>query len=218
MSPTFRSITFVIVSCFVLNLLFLSRILKCLDPSQAVPSRVRSALNVLAEGLLVLDHKERIMLANSALEDILGISSLKTSRTIGIFVAMGKQASSDDAFPWSTAIREGTPQTGAILRLQTQQGDYRTFVVNAAPVRSPTNSIFGLVVCLEDVTPLEQERDALNKTLVQLEHSREEIRKQNEELRILATIDPLTGCLNRRSFFETVRNTLEDKSTIRPSH
>ena len=60
----------------------------------------------------------------------------------------------------------------------------------------------GVVVCLEDVTPLERERDALNKTLAQLEYSREEIRKQNEELRILATLDPLTACLNRRSFFE----------------
>ncbi|MGA2796079.1 MAG: diguanylate cyclase [Thermoguttaceae bacterium] len=202
LSPTCRSITFVTVSCFLLNLLFLSRILKCLDPSQAVPSRVRSALNVLTEGLLVLDQKERIMLANSALEDILGVSSLKLQGQPVSSLPWEGRSSSDNEFPWSAALREGNPQTGAILRLQTHEGDYRTFVVNAAPVRSPANSILGLVVCLEDVTPLERERDALNNTLVQLEHSREEIRKQNEELRILATIDPLTGCLNRRSFFE----------------
>ncbi len=91
---------------------------------------------------------------------------------------------------------------GAILRLRTHGSDYRTFVVNAAPVKNAVNAIMGVVVCLEDVTPLERERDALNKTLIQLEYSREEIRKQNEELRILATIDSLTGCLNRRSFFE----------------
>ena len=202
LSPTFRSIVFVMVSCFLLNLLFLSRVLKCLDPSQAVPSRVRSALNVLAEGLLVLDQKERIMLANSALEDILGVSSVKLQGQPVSSLPWAEKASPDYIFPWTSALREGNPQTGAILRLQTSEGGCRTFVVNAAPVRSPANSVLGLVVCLEDVTPLEQERDALNKTLVQLEHSREEIRKQNEELRILATIDPLTGCLNRRSFFE----------------
>jgi diguanylate cyclase (GGDEF)-like protein/PAS domain S-box-containing protein/putative nucleotidyltransferase with HDIG domain len=202
LSPTARSITFIIVSCFLLNMLFLSRVLKCLDPSQAVPSRVRSALNVLTEGLLVLDQKERIMLANSALEEILGVSSLKLQGQPVSSLPWEGRSSSDDAFPWSTALREGTPQTGAILRLRTHEGDYRTFVVNAAPVRNPANSILGMVVCLEDVTPLERERDALNTTLVQLESSREEIRKQNEELRILATIDPLTGCLNRRSFFE----------------
>ena len=35
-----------------------------------------------------------------------------------------------------------------------------------------------------------------------LTKSREEIRHQNAELKKLATQDPLTGCLNRRSFFE----------------
>jgi diguanylate cyclase (GGDEF)-like protein/putative nucleotidyltransferase with HDIG domain/PAS domain S-box-containing protein len=202
LSPAIRLVTFVSVSCFLLNLFFLSRVLRGLDPSQSVPSRVRSALNVLAEGLLVLDQKERIMLANSALEDILGISSVKLQGRQVSSLPWEERASPAEPFPWTVALREGIPQTGAILRLQTQKNDYRTFVVNAAPVKSPDNSILGLVVCLEDVTPLERERDQLNKTLAQLESSREEIRKQNEELRILATIDPLTVCLNRRSFFE----------------
>jgi diguanylate cyclase (GGDEF)-like protein/PAS domain S-box-containing protein/putative nucleotidyltransferase with HDIG domain len=201
-SPTIRLLTFISASCFLGYVFFLSRMLRGLDPSQAVPNRVRSALNVLAEGLLVLDQKERIMLANSALEEILGVSSVELQGQSVSSLPWEEQSSTAEPYPWSSAIKDGNPRTGAILRLRTHGTDYRTFVVNAAPVRNAANSILGVVVCLEDVTPLEQERDALNKTLVQLEYSREEIRKQNEELRILATLDPLTSCLNRRAFFE----------------
>ncbi len=201
-STTFRLVTFVCVSCFVLYTIFLRRILRGMDPSQAVPTRVRSALNILAEGLLVLDQNERIMLANHAFEDILGIPSDDLQgRQISTLPWEG-HAGQTEYFPWSFALKEGNPQSGTMLRLQTCNQDYRTFIVNAAPVRNHTNAILGVVVCLEDVTPLEQERNELNKTLMQLEASRKEISRQNEHLRILATLDPLTECLNRRSFFE----------------
>ena len=40
--------------------------LKQLDPSQAIPDRVRSALDTMAEGLLVIDAKQNVVLANQA--------------------------------------------------------------------------------------------------------------------------------------------------------
>ena len=60
--------------------LFLRRVLRHLNPSRVVPSRVRAALDTLAEGLLVLDNAGRIVLANKAFgetvsrvpEDLLG--------------------------------------------------------------------------------------------------------------------------------------------------
>jgi diguanylate cyclase (GGDEF)-like protein/PAS domain S-box-containing protein/putative nucleotidyltransferase with HDIG domain len=200
--PTVRMVMFISASCFLAYVFFLSRVLRALDPSTAVPNRVRSALNVLAEGLVVLDHSERIMLANRAFAEIVGVSSEDLQGRRVSTLPWEERASPAESYPWTYALREGNPQTGSILRLKTRENDYRTFVVNAAPVRNPANAIMGVVVCLEDVTPLERERDELNKTLTQLECSREEIRRQNEELRILATLDPLTGCLNRRSFFE----------------
>ena len=42
------------------------------------------------------------------------------------------------------------------------------------------------------------------QTLHILGESREQIRRQNRELRQLATRDPLTGCMNRRAFFDKV--------------
>ena len=44
--------------------IFLKRVLRQLDPSKVVPTRVRSALDALTEGLLILDDKQRIVLAN----------------------------------------------------------------------------------------------------------------------------------------------------------
>jgi len=54
----------------------------------------------------------------------------------------------------------------------------------------------------DDVTQLEEKNEQLEDMLGMLKKSRDEIRRQNRELQILATRDPLTDCLNRRAFFE----------------
>jgi PAS domain-containing protein len=46
--------------------MYLKRMLRHLDPSNAIPARVRTAFDTLAEGLLVLDPKGQIVLANKA--------------------------------------------------------------------------------------------------------------------------------------------------------
>jgi diguanylate cyclase (GGDEF)-like protein len=49
---------------------------------------------------------------------------------------------------------------------------------------------------------LDQANAQLRMTLQQLEQSQQQIAQQNEELQKLALRDPLTSCLNRRSFIE----------------
>ena len=63
---------FIVLGAFVVFRLYLGRVLRHLDPSQAVPTHVRSALDTLAEGLIVIDRKEQVVLANAALATILG--------------------------------------------------------------------------------------------------------------------------------------------------
>ena len=48
--------------------LYLRRMLEHLDPSAAVPDRVRSAFDTLAEGVMVVDTQGRILLVNKAFE------------------------------------------------------------------------------------------------------------------------------------------------------
>ena len=64
--PLVRLVGFVSLVGFVAFYLYLSKVLRHLDPSQAIPARVRSALDTLAEGLLVLDRQNYIVLANQA--------------------------------------------------------------------------------------------------------------------------------------------------------
>ena len=71
-SPLVLLVGFVALSSFVAFYFYLGKMLKHLDPSQAIPGRVKSALDTMAEGLLVLDSKEQIVLANKAFADLLG--------------------------------------------------------------------------------------------------------------------------------------------------
>lgn len=163
--PNLRLIAFFAAACGLLFTIVFNRVLRVLDPSSSVPTRVRSALDTLAEGLLVLDQNERIVFANRAFADILGISIQELIGRRASALAWDNQSSSGP-YPWQLAFREGKPRTGAILKLLSPATDSHTFVVNSAPIRNPENSVLGVVVCFEDVTPLERERIELKKTML----------------------------------------------------
>ena len=59
------------VTCFnaIVFIFWLRRVLVHLDPARVMPQRVRTALDTLAEGLLVLDKSGRIMMANKAFSE-----------------------------------------------------------------------------------------------------------------------------------------------------
>jgi len=64
--PTVQLVIIISISAFVSYYLYLRRVLQHLDPSKAVPERVRVAFDTLTEGLLVLDIDGRVLLVNSA--------------------------------------------------------------------------------------------------------------------------------------------------------
>jgi diguanylate cyclase (GGDEF)-like protein len=65
------------------------------------------------------------------------------------------------------------------------------------------------MVTFDDVTAVHLANDELRLTLSKLQQSRQHIEEQNLELRRLATRDSLTGCLNRRAFFESAQSAFE---------
>lgn len=179
---------------------YLSRTLTELDPKNSVPDRVRSALDTLVEGLLVLDRKGRIVLVNKAFAAVSGLS---------IEHLLGKSAAdlpwrnpANSSMPWDEVLRSNRECTGAALGLDLTGGQSRSFVVNAAPILDQRGVNRGVLASFDDVTPLETKQAELARMLAVLQDSREKIVRQNEDLRYLATRDPMTGCLNRRSFFE----------------
>ncbi len=186
----------------LLTFLYLRKMLSHTDPSKAVPSRVRSALDTLTGGLLVLDAKGKIVLANRA---FVRASGLEPKELSGMVVSNLPWVSADPALPhaeydWLKAIREGQPQPSFMLALDGETP--RTFLVNCAPIQGDEGYYRGVLASFEDVTALKEKELELKRMLEELTHSREEIRRHNEQLRELAMRDPLTGCLNRRAFFE----------------
>lgn len=185
--------------------IFLKRVLRQLDPSKVVPTRVRSALDALTEGLLILDDKQRIVLANEAFTRHIGRTS---DALMGQYIDDLPWRNKDDmtdrkleSSPWLEAYQDKQSKIGVLIDLQVADDIRRTFVVNSAPVFSDKNRCQGVLTSLEDVTPLEQKKKELHYALEQLRETSEAIRHQNLELERLATTDPLTECLNRRSFF-----------------
>jgi diguanylate cyclase (GGDEF)-like protein len=75
-------------------------------------------------------------------------------------------------------------------------------MVNGSPILDDAGNIRGVLATFDDVTELEEKNNQLNVLVDKLKTSTEEVNRQNERLQILAARDPLTNCLNRRSFFE----------------
>ena len=84
--------------------------LEYLDPSQAVPGHVRSALDTLAEGLLVIDGRDRIVLANEAFAAMVGKSPDKLLGHVASRLPWVREKENEPpaALPWTVALREKT--------------------------------------------------------------------------------------------------------------
>ena len=202
-NPNLRLIAFVTSAGFLLHLWYLKRTLRHLDPSSVIPDRVRATLDTLAEGVLVLNREQRIVLANKAFAESTGHQpdQLQGMRADSIPWSQSGAAAGAAELPWQRAIREGVAQTGVMLGLEQKSDQKRQFTVNTMPIHDANGRRRGALVTFDDVTSIEEKNAQLEVMLHDLQSSRDEIRRQNEELTVLATCDPLTACLNRRAFF-----------------
>ena len=166
----FSLITFAGAMCFIMFYLYLGRMLKALNPSQAVPGRVRSALDTLAEALLVIDRKSSVVLANKAFQEITGQS---TDDIIGKNASSfrwhtgdnhpeenSKNTQGSKDFPWLVALQNKETLRGEPLWLKSHDGEWHKFLVNCSPII--TGKIAnGVLISLDDITELEQKEQEL---------------------------------------------------------
>jgi PAS domain S-box-containing protein len=166
-NPMVRTLGFLGVLCFVAFSLYLGKVLRQLDPSKAIPARVRSALDTLAGGLLVLDDKEQIVLANRSFASLLG----KTPDGLLGYRAgdlpwmdgSGNKVEKSDR-PWIQALESGKVQTNRILRLLHPQQGWLTFSVNCSPVLGAGAKHAGVLASFEDITELEKKETELRQS------------------------------------------------------
>jgi len=199
-NPVTKLIMFMASFGFLAYLVYLRRTLKYLDPSAVIPERVKSMLDTLAEGVLVLDQRERIVLANDAFAELAGVSAASLVGRSAAELQWKAQDSASEKFPWTTCLKGGETLKGTPLRLISENLT-RALTVNCAPIHGVNGATRGALLTFDDVTIIEETNAQLRETLIKLEKSQDEIERQNVELQALASTDPLTGCRNRRSFY-----------------
>jgi len=197
-------IGYIALAGFVGYGLLLRRCFRFMDPTTVVPGRVTAALNTLVEGVLVLDNDGRIVLANSAFTDIadLPLSKLmgKEATAFKWMVPRSDQHAAD--LPWMELLNGGTESRPTALAIKRPDGTESVFMVSGSAIMDDDGVQRGVMVSFEDITELEHKHAEMEEMCLRLEESKEHISRKNEELHVLATTDPLTGCLNRRHFFE----------------
>ncbi|MEZ5739635.1 MAG: ATP-binding protein [Burkholderiaceae bacterium] len=176
--------------CLVGFYFYLGRMLKHLDPSRAVPDRVRSALDSLAESLLLVDAKGQIVLANQSFASLVNESQEKL---------LGRKAVQ---FAWITG--DGTPMPAGELPWLISQstrealrnlpialidgsGQKRSFLANCSPIMGDADTVNGVLVSLDDVTELERKevllREATDKALAANQAKSEFLANMSHEIR-----------------------------------
>jgi diguanylate cyclase (GGDEF)-like protein/PAS domain S-box-containing protein len=190
---------FVAIFGFIAFCFFLKRTLKELDPDAVIPERVRTALDTLAEGLLIVNSDGQIVFSNAAFASATGLTP---SDLVGkSATSLNWEQTDSGQLPWQSILDGADMQSGTSVKLRTGYQQLSTFTVNATAIAGRADEIRGALITFNDVTEIEIKHAELTHALVKLEKSQLEITRQNEELEYLATRDPLTGSLNRRSFF-----------------
>lgn len=207
---------FVALGCFIGYMFILRKALKVLDPKAVVPDRVRKAFNTLSEGVLIIDNKEQIIMANNAFaeklnedpNDLLGAraSSFKWKHI------NREMRDSNAKMPWVSAIKEGVNKIGVSLNLSIPGAGVRAISTNCAPIQDDSGNTRGALVTFDDITEVQETNVLLENAVTKLTTNETEIKRKNVELELLATRDPLTGCYNRRAFFDLFEKALEESN------
>ena len=165
--PLFKLTAFVFLVSLISFYFYLGKVLRQLDPSQAVPGRVRAALDTLAEGLLIVDRKQNIVLANHAFAEFLGKGPEQlvgqNAARLDWRDAKDNQPISKDQLPWLATLRDANVDQDRLLNLPNAQGEMRNFVVSCSPVLASGGKANGVFISLNDVTQIEQNKVELYK-------------------------------------------------------
>ena len=184
--------------------LYMRRALQHLDPASVIPDRVQGAFDALAEGVVVLDTKGRVMMANKAFQKLhADAADVRPGVVLSSVAWLASSLQRDlQAHPWARALSERKANTGYTLQLAAGTEQARQLVVNCSPITDNGDQVRGCIATFDDITELHRSNAQLRVTMGELSASKTEIERKNEDLFRLATRDPMTGCLNRRAFFD----------------
>ena len=165
----FGLMAFMSLICFPLFYFYLGKMLKELNPSQAVPGRVRSALDTIAESLLVIDAKGDLVLANAAFAELNGVEA---DSMLGLPVASFDwifEETDELQTPWEAALSTGEPIRHEMIGYVDATDSRRKFIVNCSPVMGASGKTGGVLISMDDVTLLEEKEILLRNSMEEAE-------------------------------------------------
>ena len=191
---------FISLSCFTCFFFIIKKTLRLLDPSEVIPEHIKDAFDVLKEGVIILDDKEQVVMANKSFARVFAKETEQLIGFKGSELGWRRDRLEDKSlpFPWLTVLQTGENQFGTALLLETAESKIRKFSVNASAIRDNKGKLQGVLVTFDDVTEIEEKNIELKDYLNKLQVSNKEILEKSDELKFLAGHDPMTMCLNRR--------------------
>ncbi len=191
------------LSCFLLAWFVISRA----DRRQRLPQGslacVHSAFDALTEAVFMVDQRGRIVLHNFAFGKLTGKSDRVLTDASEFTWLDSSGGHTVAVLPWQATLADGQPRRGIVIGFEQQGQNLKLLRVNAVPVQVKNHRPDGVMVSLEDITIEELQRAEMVRVMSDLRKTEAEIKVKNSELQFLATSDALTGCLNRRSFYQT---------------
>ena len=119
--------------------------------------------------------------------------------------------------PWIYAIKEGVKKIDVALKLSTSGSGVLSLSTNCAPIHDDKGKTRGALVTFDDVTQMQETNVLLENAVGRLQKNESEIKRKNSELEVLATRDPLTGCYNRRAFFDLFETAYDESEKTKKS-
>jgi diguanylate cyclase (GGDEF)-like protein len=202
--PLVQMLIFIGIAGWLVFGLYMRRALQHLDPASVVPERVQGAFDAMAEGVVVLDSRGRVMLSNRAFRGLHPqLAEVGTGSQLSTLPWLSECLPADATqHPWARAMAERSANAGTALEAG-HGTDKRQLVLNAAPISDAGGAVRGCMVTVNDLSALHRANDALREAMSELAASKQQVEQKNLELERLATRDPLTGALNRRAFHES---------------
>ncbi len=186
LGPWPRFVAAVALIGFVGYIMLLKRTLRHLDPSQVIPSRVKSTLDSLTDGVVMLDRSGLIVLTN---DTFCRLTEQRLTALLGKPLAglawvqeQGQPLVAGEGYPWERAQRTKAPQQGSRLGFWTSDRQLQTFSVTSTPIFDDQGGLRGVVASFHDVTEVDRAHKQLREAIGELEQSRTKVVSQNHML------------------------------------